>query len=279
MPRKFHRRVFGRALALSAAGLWLPRARLLAQSQNQSFKGFSLPYLSNSNGLLRQLTAYWKMDEATGATRLDSTANALHLTDKNANLVATAGALNNCVICDQTLASDCLTHAAHALFNTGAGISLSFSAWLRGNGLIADHGIISLDDGSGNYAYTLWYRSTGASVTWTAQEAGTLTEKDIAIVTGAAMGTSVFHHFAFGYDDVAKLIWTQYDNGTRSTLAVNGMNAVTTTPFAVGNFSNFTAPQQILVDELAYYRRVLSVADVSTLFNGGTPLPFAKFGS
>lgn len=227
--------------------------------------------------LLNSLQAYWKMDEGfTGATRLDSSGNGLHLTDQNGNLSPVSGKIGNSVACTQTSSSNCLTHASNAAFNTGPGISFSFSAWVQNQGFVSGaHGIICYDNNTAAGSYDLY--SDGTNVFWFVLDS-TITAKTITIVSAAAMGTGTFHHFAFGYDDANKLMWSQYDGGARVTLAVsNGINPATTLAFCIGNFSAKTLPQQCNVDEVGYWRRVLTTTDVAKLYNGGSGLPFSSF--
>lgn len=229
------------------------------------------------NGLLAGLTAYWKMDEAAFAVRADSMPNGLNLADVNNNLLAQPGKINNEAVLSQTVNTNGLKSAINSLFNTGPGISVSFSCWIgSGAALINDRGIISFDDGVANQAYALYSASSNLSVHWAGFEAGTHTLKEISVVTFAAMGAGR-HHFAFGWDAVNLVLWTQYDNGARTTLAMAGMNPVSGIPFQIGNWSGGAAPNQFSIDELAYYRRVLSVADVNTLYNGGAGKALSTF--
>lgn len=231
---------------------------------------------SGGNGLLIGLAGYWNMDEAAGTTRMDSSGNGLNLADNNSDLVNTVGKLGNAVVCSQGNASNALIHAANALFNTGSGISLSFSMWIYGNGIAASsRGIVCLDNNTVAGAYDLY--TDGTNFIWFVFDS-THTQRTINVVSVAAQGTTSWHHFAFGYDDVNKIMWAQYDGGARTTVAVAaGMNPCTTLPFTVGNFASLGLPNSLFVDELAYYRRVLSTTDVANLYNAGAALPFSSF--
>lgn len=272
--RRHTRRNFLRSFGLAACGLYLPRAQAA-----ETFGGFSIPYISagmgNGNGLLANLTAYWKMDELTG-TRFDSTANALNLTDNNSNLASAPGKIGNAVVCSQTSASNALIHAGNSFFNTAAGTSFSFSAWIKANGFIAgNHGIICHDNNTAAGSYDLY--SDGTNVFWFVLD-NTITARSITIATVASLGTLNFHHFAFGYDDANKQMWTQLDGAARTTIStVNPINT-SSVAFTVGNFASLGLPEQVLVDELAYWQgRVLMAGDVSLLYNGGSSLPFSSF--
>lgn len=238
------------------------------------------PAPPTTHGLLFQLGAYFKMDDAGGGPRLDATGNGHTLTDNNANLVGTApGIINTCVTCSQTVASNCLK-STDAIFGCSVGNSFSISCWCQSNAIINDHGIISLDNSAAVLGYDFYYASVGTLFTWGAFETGTHTFKTIGIVTNAAFNNGAFHHFAMGYDDGNQVLWTQYDGGARSTVGINGINTAVPTvagPFVVGNFSTLASPQQINVDEMGFWNRVLSTADVATLFNGGAALPFGSF--
>lgn len=235
-----------------------------------------LPFLAQGKSLLVGITAYWNMNQAAFSTRTDSTPNGLDLSDHNSNLNNQVGLIGNAVVTSQSNASNGLVHAANALFNVGVGTSVSFSMWMLGGGApINDHGIVSYDDGT-HQAYDLYYSSVATAFQWLVVEATTLTQKTINMVTGAAFaaGGSVWHHFAFGYDDTAKQIWAQYDNGTRSTVACNGINPVTIPSFVIGNFSNLASPQDVIIDEVGYWRRALTTAEVAHLFNSGAGITY-----
>lgn len=225
--------------------------------------------------LLPNLTAYWKMGEPTGATRMDSTPNNLHLTDTNTNLPEVAGKIVGAAEGTQTNSSNSLVHAANPLFVAGAGVSFSFAGWWRGNGLILDHHMLSNWNASGSptNSYVFFYSSSNSHLFWAALENGTLTGRFLDIVSGASFGTVVFHHIAMGYDTNLQQLWAHYDNGPRLTLGCADVNG-TSAPFTLFNLGGGTTPQQIDCCELGFWRRSLSPADVNALWNGGMGITY-----
>jgi hypothetical protein len=74
-------------------------------------------------------------------------------------------------------------------------------------------------------------------------------------------------------------IWIQMNAAARGTAAVGTPPLFTSVaPFAIGNYSPTTnLPINGYVGHCAFWTRSLSTADITKLYNGGNPLPFANW--
>src|SRR5215472_9880082 len=78
------------------------------------------------------LTSYYKLDEATGTTRIDATGNGNNLTDNN-TVVSAVGKISNCASFVSS-SSQSLTAANAGEFTMFAGTSFTVSCWVKFTG-------------------------------------------------------------------------------------------------------------------------------------------------
>jgi len=234
------------------------------------------------NTLLTDLIGYWDLNESS-ATRFDSTANGLDLTDHNTVGSAAGKLLSSAAFIEANL--EYLTHASNPLLSVG-GSRFFASAWVYITTLAtADNSqIICGKWGSGptNLSWALIWRNptsalwfgvrTAVGVTWT-------------VVGTAGLALNTWHHVIGHYSGSAgNTIDVQVNNGPISApVAVNpgGLNP-DVAPFAIGaEGGGAFAPDARLegrVDEVGFWKgHSPSTEDRDALWNGGAGLSYSRF--
>jgi len=237
------------------------RERLLNLIGDASLSGGS----SLPPSLLTNLVAWWKFDEASG-TRINSVVanNALDLTPMN-GLSTIAGKIGNSV--DFTSSTQYLTCAGNPLLSPLGNGNFSIHFWIKWD---ADTGLnYVFGQGNGNYDFIFGLSNSFFQIALNSGSSG----------GGAAitpLGLGVWHN----------AVVTVNRSTNTSILYINGIadpNVGTATfgtvyggPLIIGNYAGGSlnyAPDGAM-DEVAHWDRVLSPAEVTTLYNGGAGLTF-----
>lgn len=229
------------------------------------------------NGLLTGLAAYYKMDELSNVTRVDSSGNGRNLTDNNSNTPAVVGIINAAARLTQSTTTDGL-YSTDSGFIIGAGVSFTFSFWLQSFNFINNQVLFAMDDVGANRAYEL-YPSGDTTMHWAVWNlAGVLTDTSTGFPNASVATGPAFTHVVLGYDDSIQKVFWQFNNGARGTAAMVGVfGAAVGTKFVIGNTSTFSAGNNAIFDEFGFWRRALSTTDVTNLYNSGNALAFSSF--
>lgn len=228
---------------------------------------------SSLNPVFSGLLAYWKCDEASGF-RADATGNGFCAVERNGTQSGTAGIINNAVNVD-TIGKGLSVSANLDQRAQTTPFSVSFwveqgASWNTGNGLIAtitpggSQGFLVYSGGSGGTMEPHWYTKNDSG---SADDLGTM----VSIGGG-------WHHIVVGFDGTTKRIYI--DGTAAGTSTVTGVSRGHQV-FAIGNYSDFesTTGQTGKYDEIAYYNRMISSTEVSTLYNSGAGLSYSGSSS
>lgn len=221
--------------------------------------GSSLP-----PGLLTNLVAWWKFDEASG-TRINSVVanNALDVSPVNGP-VATPGKIGNGV--DFTSSTQYLTCADNPLLNPFGNGDFSVHFWVKFD-TPPNHYIFG--QGSGNYNLIVGIFSSTIQCALNSGGGG-------GVNISYSYSAGVWHNVVITVNRTAnQTIW--YSNNVQiGSTGTAFYGPVYGGPLIIGNYAggslNF-APDGI-IDEVAYWNRVLTPAEVSTLYNGGAGLTY-----
>lgn len=225
----------------------------------------------NNDTLLQQLAAYWTMNQATGATRLDSTANHLDLSDLNTNIAQVGGVISFAAQLSQSAPSNALQAGANALFVMGSGVSFTFSGWFQGAGYIIGRPIFCMTDGVTTTPYLFQVDGTATNLQWYCEDLSNAGHTNN--VTAVTSGT--WQYITLGYDDSVKKQFWQVNAGTRQFgSAISGVSGASH-DFDIGNYGTLLAlPNQFIIDEFGFWRRALTTAEVTQLYNSGAGLSY-----
>lgn len=209
-------------------------------------------------GLSDNLEAFWKLGEASGS-RADSSGNSRTLTDNNSVGQAT-GKVGNA-----------------AQFNAASSryLSAADAAWCSfGNESFTVAGWIYLDSAGAEAA--VLGKNTEWRCTVTTGRRPRLVLPSTSLSYSAALSLSTWYFVVWQYDAAADLIRIGVNNGTPETAADSTGATDGTNELRVGRQGSAYFDGRI--DALGIWRRVLSAAEITQLYNSGNGLEY-PFGA
>ena len=208
-------------------------------------------------GMHDQLQAYWKLGEASG-TRVDSH-GLNNLTDNN-TVTQAAGIQGNAAQCTRAN-GEYLSIADNAALSTGD-IDFSIAGW----GYLDSLGVRGTLAAKFDSVPKEWqlYVTAANVTTFDVVDAG---EAHTGRVTSSTLSASTWYFFVAWHDAAANTVNLQVNNGTlTSTSYTFGCND-STSPFFIGQEENNYWDGR--VDEVAFWKRVLTSDERSYLWNNG----------
>jgi hypothetical protein len=217
--------------------------------------------------LLNTLISYWKLDEASG-TRNDSQGTN-HLSPINSP-TAVAAKINNGLYCN-TGSLQALSCASNASLQVTS--DFTFSIWVRIDDLPA-HGsfIITKDDFVGNRDYDFYHDNVNGFTF----QAGTVGGTSAATVGAPVSGTGQWHHIVVWYDSSDSKARLRVDDTTTYAASATSTLVQTGAAFKLG-YDNSGLQLGGCIDEVGFWKRKLTAAEMTALYNGGAALPFSSF--
>jgi hypothetical protein len=209
--------------------------------------------------LKTNLVSYWKMDEASG-NRADSHGS-FTLTDNNTVLAGT-GIINNGADFESS-ASEYFSWTADAAFLPAA---MSISCWIKKESNTGLNAIFSKEaSGVGYVLYT-----NGSTLSMTFQGIDTLSH-------GTSISTATWYHVVFTWDGTNGKIYL--NNGSPATTATFTSLNSSTAAQAIGNRSAGVSTGYFdgIIDEVAFWSRAISAAEVAEIYNGGAGLAYTSW--
>jgi len=235
----------------------------------------SIP-IAISTALTNNLISYWKLDEASG-TRYDSHGTN-DLADNGTVTSATGklGAAGDFEVDN----IEYLSIASNSSLNTGD-IDFTFSAWVRLESKGANRFIIAKDHiTSGQREYALYYSSVADRFRFELHSA----TDSATNVTANALGSpalSTWYFIVAWYDSAADMMYIQVNNGTVNSAAKGTLQAGSSAEFRIGarQYTGLVQPFDGLIDEVGFWKRVLTSDERTQLYNSGSALPYPFDGS
>jgi hypothetical protein len=218
------------------------------------------------------LVSYWKLDEASGSA-IDAVGSET-LTDNN-TVTSAAGKVGGAR--QFTVGNaEYLSHADDANLSAGD-IDFTFQAWVQlSGGLVADRVILAKTPaaGQGPREYYLRYSSTFNRFQLQVQGA----TGGVVVVTannGGPVSAGVWYLVHAWHDSVNNLIGISVNAGTADTTAHSLGVSDGTGSFTIGKDGDFTGDYwNGLIDEVGFWKRVLTPTERTTLYNGGQGLGY-----
>jgi hypothetical protein len=215
--------------------------------------------------------AYWSLDEASGQA-LDAHGTN-HLTAVNApgtaaGKVGTARTFSNA-------GGNYFTGSSNSDLQTGH-IDFSFSVWVYPYSIPNSCMVVVKDDSSANRDFILHLLSANNAVRWApCYIDGTYTLLDSA---NGTCPLNAWTHIVVGVDVLNSLAWMVINNGTRISLATGGkVPKASNVGFGIGNWLGPTGYVfDGRIDEVSFWKRNLSAADIAWLYNSGAGRSYAS---
>lgn len=225
--------------------------------------------------LTDNLISFWELEEASG-TRNDSHSTN-HLTD-NAAVSSAAGKVGNAA--DFTAAStQYLSRTSNAALQTG-NIDFSFAYWAKFKSTAAPAFSLvtkDVDTPSNSRDYTNDWDNNGKFRFYINGSGGGL------IVSSAAFtALNTWHFVVSWHDSVGDTLNIQVDDGTVTSAAtLAAVPQATGAEFRIGARA-YAANQNYtngVIDQVGFWKRVLTAAERTQLYNSGSGLAYSALGS
>lgn len=218
--------------------------------------------------LLTNLISYWKMDEASG-TRVDAHGTN-DLTDNN-TVGSAAGKINDAGVY-ASANSEFLDHADNASLSTG-NIDYTITCWIFPTTLGSDRIILAKDE-SGQREYALDFHNASTTLRYYINGGSVIVSSDPIITTNTWFFVCIWH------DATADTINIQLNDETPISQSTGGTPPDdTTADFSVGarDFSGFEQYFDGKIDEVGFWKRVLTSQERADLYNSGAGLSYDNF--
>jgi Concanavalin A-like lectin/glucanases superfamily len=235
------------------------------------FVSGAMPYVSSlpSNGLLNNLQAYWKMDNAVAGPRVNSVSTNNTLDDSVYNIQGVTGIIGNAAYYDYSFGG-----TDSALQNYTPTLSLTsgytISAWLKITGsqlgnfqsafgvFVGAGGPQTVLDGDGQMYY-----DKGAP-------------GDNQVTSYPPL--DVWFHYVMVFDSNT-LVFAVWENGYQIGTATLDANYGPVTEIRAFNAVAVVADQPFngAIDEVGFWNRPLSASEIAALYNNGAGKPYSLF--
>lgn len=226
--------------------------------------------------LLTNLISYWKLDEANGDALDAHNVGPYNLTDSVSPVAAGTGILNGCRVWNA--ANQRFTHADNADLSTGD-IDFSVQAWVKFADLSTTRTVMCKGDGLADDTATEYalYGNSSNEIHFRVGKNGA-TFGDVA--WSATVSTGTWYHVVGWHDSVNNQVGIAVNAGTAVTGAwANGVND-TANALVIGDDSNVLSNRIMSgsIDEVGFWKRVLTSGERTSLYNGGAALAYSSFG-
>lgn len=255
-----NRHMIAAVLSWLAFALWAPQVHAIS-----------------TGSLKTGLVAYWKLNEASNTSRLDSSGNGNTLTDHGSNVATTAsGQLGSGL----SLAASTSAYLEVADTNLPHGDSdLTISTWIWLNsGNAGTYAVVAKNGFSPNLGWIMQYNAGTGRLAWIASMNGTSAATVCPSFDGATISADAWHHYVVWYRASDDTMGLYIDNVSRGSCAPGGSFFDQRTNYTVGGSPLSATPRMWpgKIDEVAIWSRVLSASEVAALYNAknGVTYPF-----
>lgn len=222
--------------------------------------------------LLDDLVAHWDFTDAANGTRKDS--HGSHdFEDVNGNVGRTAGNLGSNHAAEFTGSAFERLDATDHDDLSGGDFDFTVACWFL---IDASTGTTQMlvakdDSGAGDREWRLQYRDGTTNIRWAVNDGENFTTVETA---ESSVSLDTWHFVVAWHDAANDQIGVQIDNGSKSTAAFSGGSTNTNSDVTVSQDSSNAAELNGDIDEISYWKRLLTDDEVSTLYNEGSGLEY-----
>lgn len=228
----------------------------------------SLSWISGGipSTLLNNLVAYWKLNESSGSTRIDSL-GVSNLSDNN-TVTSGPGVISNSAIFSNA-SGNFLSVADNSALSMGAGVRFTIAGWFNLTTFTENLGFLSKWLGNpGMREYHIYVVSAGVHVIrFGVRGADDVTNQTVDAATFGALPTATWLFFCCYYDGVN--IGISVNNGSFDTSPFTADVQDGTSDFNLGTSATLDPTLDCKLDEIGIWKRVLTSGEITTLYNGG----------
>lgn len=219
--------------------------------------------------LADNLISYWSLEEASG-TRIDAVvASANDLTDNN-TVTQNTGKIANCAQFTSAN-SEYLSIADNASLSTGD-IDFTWTAWVYLDSLSKYHMAVTKGTDAGvaaNFEYSLYVSDINRPVFSVANTGiGTAT-------WGSGLSVSTWYFLTGYHDSAANVVGIVVDAGTPVTTSYSGGSKDSALGFNIGRDGIAGRYVNGRIDEVGFWKRVLTSGERTQLYNAGAGMSYA----
>ena len=226
--------------------------------------------------LLTSLTAYYSLEEAANANAIDATGRGNTLTRaSDPPSSSNPAVVGNCREFIST-SNQGLERASSADHQMGD-FDFNFAGWFRLKNKTLSQSLLvkSLITGD-NRSYEMQYLQTTDRLRFLLYSLGTAASQIICVAaTLGAPAINTWYFVEVGYDAAANLMHISVNNGTVDTAAQTGGAFAGTAAFSLGRRGTLDALSDSYIDEVGVWKRLLTAAEITRLYNGGAGRSYA----
>lgn len=218
--------------------------------------------------LADNLISYWSLDEASGNATDSHGSNTL--TDLN-TVTSAVGKIGNARDFEADN-SEALTSTDNASLSTGD-IDWTIAAWVQIESLTT-RCVFGKGDGAGPSTDEYVLRTVASKFRWSVSRASAYT--DLTASTFGTVTTGTWYFVVAWHDSAANQIGISVNAGTADTASHSTGPNDTAKGFAIGRYGELSAQYwDGLIDEVGFWKRVLTGAERTELYNGGAGRDYA----
>ena len=217
------------------------------------------------------LAGYWKLDDGSGTSAVDSSTNG-NTGTLTGGPTWTTGQVGSAVDFDGT--DDYVTAADADTLDIADSVNFTFSGWFNRDIFTTDDTILAKSNGqtAADTGYNVYIDDTTDKLTFVAND-GTDQYKLESVSTFTATG---WHHYSVVWDESGATQTKLYINGVSEAATATGTFAnvntlVNAVAFRLGAESDAGNPFDGKLDEIRLYNRALSVDEVAQLYHLSMP--------
>lgn len=215
------------------------------------------------------LIGYWALDESSG-TRLDSHGSN-DLTDNNTVGSATGKVSNAASF--TVASSEYLNHASNSDLQVGD-FDWTVGAWVNLNSGGTLRTLVGKYPGTGNREYLLWWYHVDGYFKWTVID-GTGTSVEVSSSNFGVASAGVWYLVIADHDATNGRISISVNAGAPNTTSIASGPVPGTGDFNVGKGEGGVGYADGLIDEVFFYKRLLTQSEKGGFYNGGTGITYS----
>jgi hypothetical protein len=233
--------------------------------------------------LLTDLVGYWKCDEASG-NLLDAHGSNPFVTSAN-DPGSTTGKINGGRDLEIDTANSYFTINDNADVSLGADVAFTWQLWHKAESFNGGDGLFltkfKTSPASGNDCeYRV--RWDGANSRFAFDIGNGSSNASVGATSHGSFSTGTWYHILAWHDPVANTINIQINGGSVDSTSWSGGTQDTNGPLYINTQTNVLGSNVFsmdgVVDEIGFWKRVLTSGERTSLYNSGNGLAYADFG-